>query len=267
MCVVVYKENIILKDYFSIYNEACKRDITITSSLGEVFSFDRGKPKLTCLVNGHDSNFEQDSPDEFPHPDSLYRFVWSKTNQQGLTTIFNQTAEDAQKNIDELIASGDFSYSTLSVLKQIHQELVGVEFTPGSNTLVYPMRQVDNINIFTCEVFLRDSVNDTEEQEYSIGSASIVLQNENAAKPNDYSIVIENGNQVFQYTVEGIAPNSQRLEEPIIILPLTCRFYDPAGLEINPETYSVKWVLPLENTMIQIPKDIMEMNPANEKYE
>lgn len=267
MCVVVYKENIILKDYFSIYNEACKRDITITSSLGEVFSFDRGKPKLTCLVNGYESNFEQDSTDEFPHPDSLYRFVWSKTNQQGLTTIFNQTAEDAQKNIDDLIASGDFSYSTLSILKQIHQELIGVEFTPGSNTLIYPMKQVDNINTFTCEVFLRDSVNDTEDKEYSIGSASITLQNESAAKPNDYSIVIENGNQVFQYTVEGIAPNSQRLEEPIIILPLVCRFYDPAGLEINPETYSVKWVLPLENTMIQIPKDIMEMNPANEKYE
>lgn len=267
MCVVVYKENIILKDTFIIYNEACRRDITITSSLGEVFSFDRGKPKLTCLVNGYESQFERDSVEEFPHPDSLYRFVWSKTDAKGNTTIFNQTERDIQKSIDELIKGGDFSYSTLSALKSIQQDLIGVEFVPGKNTLIYPVKKVDNINIFTCEVFLRDSIADTQEEEYSIGSASIILQNENAASPLDYSIVIENGNQVFQYSVDGVAPNSTRNLDPITILPLQCRFYDPSGNEVNRHTYSVKWIIPLESTMIKRPVEGLEKNPANEKEE
>lgn len=267
MCVAVYKDNIILKDYFTIYNEACKRNISITSSLGEVFSFDRGKPKLTCLVNGYDSNFERDSLDEFPHPDSLYKFVWSKTDMNGNNTLFNQTAADVQKTIDDTIKSGDFSYSTISALQTLKQNLEGVEFSFGSNTLTYPVKQVDTLNIFTCEVFLKDSVNATEEDEYSIGSASIVLQNENAAKPSDYYIVIENGNQVFQYTVEGIAPNSERLPEPITILPLTCKFFDPAGLEVNPKTYNLKWIVPIENTMIKPPTSVLELNPANGKHE
>lgn len=264
MCVCVYQESVILKDQFILYNEACKRDITITSSLGERFSFDRGNPTLTCLVNGHSSNFDQETVEGFKHDDTLYSFVWSKTDNNGLTTIFNRTAEDIKKDIEAIMASDDLSYATVNYLKTQQEELEGVEFTPGKNTLVYPMKHVDLMNVFTCEVFLKDHISD--EEAYSIGSASIVLQNDNVALPEDYYVIIENGDQVFQYYEDGTTPCTMRYDNPIKVKPLICHFYDPAGLEVNKETYNLKWVVPTTDTLLTGFKDL-HINPANSKIE
>lgn len=236
-CAAVYKSNVILKDDFVIYNEASKRDLSITSSLGEKFSFDRGKPTLTCLVNGYDSDFERDSTDEFPHTDNLYKFVWSKTDQQGNTVVFNRTAEDVQRDIDELKEEGDINFSVLNYLTQQKIELQDVEFIPGENKITYPVKQISNFEIFTCEVFLKDHISQDDNEAYSIGSAEITLQNAQTVNEPDYTIVIENGDQVFQYTVDGISPKADRNKEPITIKPLSVKFYDPAGEEIDQRTY------------------------------
>lgn len=236
-CAAVYKSNVILKDEFIIYNEASKRDLSITSSLGEKFSFDRGKPTLTCLVNGYESNFERDSLDEFPHTDNLYKFVWSKTDQQGNTIIFNRTAEDIQKDIDKLKEEGEINFSVLNYLTQQKIELQDVEFIPGENKITYPVKQISNFEIFTCEVFLKDHISQDDSEAYSIGSATITLQNATTVNEPDYSIVIENGDQVFQYSVDGISPKADRNKEPITIKPLSVKFYDPAGEEIDQRTY------------------------------
>lgn len=266
-CAAVYKSNVILKDEFTIYNEASKRDLSITSSLGEKFSFDRGKPTLTCLVNGYESNFERDSLDEFPHTDNLYKFVWSKTDQQGNTVIFNRTAEDIQKDINELKEEGEINFSVLNYLTQQKIELQDVEFIPGENKITYPVKQISNFEIFTCEVFLKDHISQDDSEAYSIGSAEITLQNATTVNEPDYSIVIENGDQVFQYSVDGISPKADRNKEPITIKPLSVKFYDPAGEEIDQRTYLWRWLVPLENTLIVAPKEGMVTNPATNKIE
>ena len=69
LCVAVYKTSIVLKSIVTLFNEAARRNITIISSLGQVFSFDRGVPELTCLIDGKSANFETDPK----HPDSRYR--------------------------------------------------------------------------------------------------------------------------------------------------------------------------------------------------
>lgn len=267
LCVAVYKEKVILKDYFTIFNEAAKRDLRIESSLGNKFTFDRGVPTLTCLVDNKSEDFEKEKADG--RPDNYFKFVWSKIDEYNNVTIFNETKEELQKRYNELIGTDKGDYNTLSALKNKIASLEGVSW--NKNKLTYPVQKIDKQAKFKCAVYLRDrepaGQETIESIEYNIGSASIVLQNEGAAKPTDYYIIIENGDQVFQYSESGVAPNNERYTNPLEIKPLTCHLYDPAGLEVNKNTYNLKWVVPLEDSLIIVPKEGMKINPATEKIE
>lgn len=262
LCVAVYRETVILKEYFTIYNEASKRELSITSTLGVKFSFDRGIPELTCLVDGKESDFEAEKAT--PHKDSWFRFVWSKQDEFGSSTIFNQTKDELQKQYDQGMRDG-IGYAALSSLKNQITLLEGVSW--NKNKLTYPVKQVDSSATFKCSVYLRDrdprGEETVEDVEYSIGVAEITLQNESIATPEDYYIIIENGDQVFQYSESGVSPDDERYADPLEIMPLTCHFYDPAGLEVNNNTYSVKWKVPLTDTMIVAPKEGMTINNAS----
>lgn len=260
LCVAVYKESVVLKTYFTLYNEAARRDISISSSLGAKFSFDRGKPILTCMIDEKSEKFEEGKP--HAHADNLFKFVWAKIDEYNNTTTFLETYEELQKKYDELIHTEGVSYHDLSALKNQMAALSGVSW--NKNVLEYPVTLIDNNARFKCSVYLKDT---PDEEEYSIGSAEILLQNENAATPTDYYITIENGDQVFQYSESGVSPDDERYTDPLKINPLICHFFDPAGLEVNKETYDVKWVVPLENSMIIVPTKSMTMNNANNKIE
>lgn len=246
----VYKEQVILKQEFTFYNEAASRDITIESDLGTTFSFDRGTPVLTCMIDGNSSEFDPDYPDEY------FTFSWSKIDEYGGTTALNVTYEDLKKQYDEAIETG-LEYNIIASIRNRMIEMEGVEF--DRNVLKYPISQIAASATFSCSVFLKET--ETGDS-FFIGSAQITLSNEDVASPTDYYILIENGDQVFQYSESGVAPTSERYQDPQEVLPLECHFYDPAGLEVNAETYTVKWKVPLDNTLIVTPREGMIINPA-----
>ena len=246
----VYKEQVILKQEFTFYNEAASRDITIESDLGTTFSFDRGTPVLTCLIDGNSSEFDPDYPDEY------FTFSWSKIDEYGGTTALNVTYEDLKKQYDEAIEAG-LEYNIIASIRNRMIEMEGVEF--DRNVLKYPISQIAASATFSCSVFLKETETGDD---FFIGSAQITLSNEDVASPTDYYILIENGDQVFQYSESGVAPTSERYQDPQEVLPLECHFYDPAGLEVNADTYIVKWKVPLDNTLIVTPREGMTINPA-----
>lgn len=266
MCVCVYKEQMVLKDYFTLYNEAAKRDIEITSSLGVNFSFDRGEPTLTCLLDGKSSDFESGKANG--HPDNFFRFVWSKVDDYGQTLSFTETVEELKKRYEDGMKQG-IGYNNLSALKNQMNALEGASW--DKNTLIYPVKGIDSKATFKCAVYLRDREpagdETVEDIEYNIGVATIILKNATAADPTDYYITIENGDQVFQYSESGISPDDDRYEDPLEVKPLTCHFFDPAGLEVNKDTYDIKWRVPLTDSMITIPKEGMVLNQSNQKIE
>ena len=250
MLAAVYKEQVILKQEFTFYNEAASRDITIESDLGTTFSFDRGTPVLTCMIDGNSSGFDPDYPDEY------FTFSWSKIDEYGGTTALNVTYEDLKKQYDEAIEAG-LEYNIIASIRNRMIEMEGVEF--DRNVLKYPISQIAANATFSCSVFLKETETGNS---FFIGSAQITLSNEDVASPTDYYILIENGDQVFQYSESGVAPTSERYQDPQEVLPLECHFYDPAGLEVNAETYTVKWKVPLDNTLIVTPREGMIINPA-----
>lgn len=250
LLAAVYKEQVILKQELTFYNEAASRDITIESDLGTTFSFDRGTPVLTCMIDGNSSEFDPDYPDEY------FTFSWSKIDEYGGTTALNVTYEDLKKQYDEAIEAG-LEYNIIASIRNRMIEMEGVEF--DRNVLKYPISQIAASATFSCSVFLKET--ETGDS-FFIGSAQITLSNEDVASPTDYYILIENGDQVFQYSESGVAPTSERYQDPQEVLPLECHLYDPAGLEVNAETYTVKWKVPLDNTLIVTPREGMVINPA-----
>ena len=161
LCVAVYKDSVVLKDYFSMYNESSEREITITSDLGLKFSFDRGKPSLTCLIDGKENNFDINKPDDY------FTFSWSKINQDGSIYIFDRTLEEVEYEYEEGLRQG-IGYSALLNLKNLMIQLEGVE--RDRNHLSYPVKNIDSTAVFRCSIYIKDT---SDGESYFAGSAEI----------------------------------------------------------------------------------------------
>ena len=273
-CVAVYKQEVVLKADVTIYNNASKRKVEIQSNIGTSFSFDRGIPILTCYVNGRAENFE--AGEENPHDDKLYKFVWSVTEDAKETVTYNKTEKELEDEYDKLknkLDKGEFEGSdekekqtskkalikSIEIIQQQKKALQIENLKIDKNILQYPVSSINNVANIKCGVYLKD----TEDGEYyCVGIASIDLQNNSEATPTEYYILITNGDQVFQYSESGVAPDNERYTDPLEVKPLECHFYDPTGLEVNENTYELKWKVPLTDTMIVTPTQNMAENPA-----
>ena len=252
-CVAVYQETVSLKAEFTLYNRANQRTILIESSLGTRFDFDRGTPILTCKLL--DDIMIEEEPGSYPtnYGDYTYRYVWMRKDETGQTITYDKTYEDYKTLYDSLIDP----IEKVAVKKKM-AEVEGVVF--NKNTLEYPASKIAaNTNvIFECYVYRTKE----ESEEVFIGSALIALTNKASIIRDEYYVVIDNGNQVFQYNEFGVLPDSKTTQDPITTKPLSCRLYDSSGLEVNSSLYTVTWEYPVDNSLLILPTEGIVENPA-----
>ena len=250
-CVVVYQETIVLKSEFKIYNNANRRTIIVESNLGTTFKFDNGTPVLTCKIL--DNIMHEAEPISVPeyYEGYNYRYVWMRQLQNGQTVAY-------EKSYSELLE--EYNASPPSLKLALQSQLTEMEgISVDKNILTYPIYKIKANEYVTFDCHVYRSKNDDEK---FLGTGSITLKNNLNATPSEYHIVIENGDQVFQYSESGVSPCNDRVQDPVKIKDLTCHFYDLNGLEVNSDLYTVTWKYPISNSLI-IPPTSLRENPVN----
>lgn len=277
-CVAVYENSTTLSKEVSISRLDSPYEISITSSNGVNFSQDIGVTDLECKIKGTE-NLEG----------LIYR--WTKTSSAntiesldngfigGITNkeLIEKT-EQLKKNIEE------YSYNATIVIEEISTNMqtssldaktvttLLIDFynkeAQNYNALLESIntrlslspifyqednrlcniaaKTINNFNIYTCTVYQGENL---------IGSSEIKINNK-IVKDATASILLENGNQVFKYTVGGLAPNHESIANPQQVKALTFRAYDENGIELNEEKRKNNcvafWYVPVENSMIKL---------------
>lgn len=274
-CSAIYSGDddtkVILVQEFIVYNMNAKRDIEITSNLGNEFAFDNGTPTLTCSV-------KDDNGDSFlTDTDHEYVFVWSITTEDGSSRqIYSE--QEAQKKVDDIKASlsqkgSPVKYADYAQAKNDRALASGVKYGTDKNNnearyiLTLPISSVASSATVYCTVYRKPK---GDGESHNIGTASITLKNSKSVEVARYHIVIENGTQSFQYSEIGISPcdeeyNGLNNQE---ILPLTCHFFDPQGLEVPASEYVIQWSVPTSDSFFMPDGlNLSYKNPADDTGE
>ena len=242
-CVVVYDGSVISKE-ITIKNLASNYDISIESDSGTEFYYDIGFPTLTCLVEGQENK--------------NYTYSWAVVDNSGNFQTLSETLE-LNNNYQKI-------YNEYTTLKEdIEQERKPYE--PNKEQLNNLKNQLDSYNSITRvqgnKIYHLGVNTITNFSEYKcsvtynnihLGTASIVITNSLNAE-GVYSIVINNGSQVYKYNENGISPASRSLDNPIDIPALSFTIYDNLGQQIDDEVTrhcNIKWIVPSSNTLLEI---------------
>lgn len=281
-CVAEIDKTIILKEEFNVYNLAYETDIKIISDLGENFSFDSGTPLLTCQIK------EDKNKDYEEITNKNYRYYWSLKIDNSVVFLGKNLEDNLGDWIEWDSERGCYkkkSTSSITIsdaLKQRRYEdliniIQNVQFYNGNNLITditedeeeniykasrikYPMANVrsEATILFSCFVKIKNG-----NTEKDIGEAEIVLSNQGSAASTDFNLIIENGDQVFQYDEYGNPPTSPKLKSPLEIKPLIPHLYSPNGVEIASKNYTVRWTFPIEETLIEKTGLILNPNDNN----
>ncbi len=253
-CVAVKKNKVIAAQSVMIPNYAAMYNLSIECSEGDTFYFDHGHPILKCLINDEEiiSNNED-----------TYTYNWGYIDSDNIYHQLEETIEEneiyntAKAKYDELLsrvetglalaaASQEELDSLLTIIEKHNQRV-------EANTLYdLDLTKVIDQAIFKCAVIKNNNI--------LLGTASYTVYNKKETE-GEYYIDILNGTQTFHYTVNGIAPTNQSLNNPIILEPLKVMLYDNNGKIVSGDalnTCRVQWIIPKDNTLI-IAKDSNEM--------
>lgn len=254
-CISVH-ESMILKSEFTIYNDANRRTIEIELNyLSNKFKFDAGVPKMTCKILEPEMTEEEPISVPEKYGENYYKYLWVRKNQQGQIYTLDKTYEE----LCEEYENGDFD--TKLYLKSLMNEMK--DTIVDKNVLEYSTKNIaaDSSAVFECHVYKYD--NAEFENGVYLGFADITLRNEASAEINGYYIVIENGDQVFQYTEAGASPCIEGAAEPLVTKNLICHLFDPQGSEVNSNHYTVRWQYPLTNSLLIPPTEGLKENPGS----
>lgn len=263
-CVVAYEGEetpIILKTDFIIYNLSGQQFI-LESDLGNDFSFDTGSPLLTVKMKNEEGQWVEilDTVDvkdeegkiiEKPH----YQLIWTITNNGQTTVLQKETS-------DKYITTTPPNRLMNNIQYYQGENEVTIDEIKKVSRIKYPMSNIATADSVTFEVGIGYRSNVESESFPTIGKAVLTLTNHKATNLNAYRLVIENGNQVFQYDEYGNSPDSEKTKDPQEILPLTAKIFNPQNLEVTNQNFRVKWFFPTGESMILQGNDVWQRDPA-----
>lgn len=263
------------QEYLNIYNEIIddnkplKDKLSIMTELNNTyeettvdFLNDVGDTSLICSLNGlTEAQLEK------------IHFIWSITDIQGKTSVYTEDQERISQ-INNCLAQIVLCNTTIEkgecgtieeAKKQKNEEmqrlstLRSILHVEGNRFFPVSAATITDISTFSCGVY--DDANNL------LGSASIKITNKEAVA--DYTLIINNGTQVFQYTEAGIAPNSPTLKNPMILDTLTFDIIDKNGNKFTEEAKKashITWSIPITNTLLTLPKDKTSIATTEDGY-
>lgn len=241
-CVAVIGDAII-ESTITIKNFASNYDISIQSTNGTQFYYDRGETNLICYVN-KEEQLEN------------YSYVWIENtnlggyNQLTETTEINNEYKQIKEEYNQLLLDiADEKVLAANAQEQIENYLTKLKeydtIMRVENNVVYGLKAsgINNFSVYKCAVFYNETY---------IGTSAITIVNTLEIETG-YNLIITNGNLTYQYNEDGVSPTHKTLENPIEIKPLSFNIYDNLGVQLSEETLNtcqIQWILPKENTMI-----------------
>ena len=243
-CVAVYFDGTILSKTIVIYNYSSNYEITIKSDSGVAFNYDLGKPTLTCYVNGQEETSD------------VYDYVWSVINSSNQFSVLKETTTEneeyanaitqrdailAKISAEQLLTAADSE--NLSLYNQIIDQYEYIMRVENNKIHNLKISAITNFSTYKCSVY---------KSGVFIGTASQIITNTETANPS-YTLVIENGNQVFKYNAKGISPVNGSNQNPQVIEPLSFTLYDEQGQKINHNVIkNIEWKVPAKDTLLDV---------------
>ena len=243
-CVAVYFDGTILSKTIVIYNYSSNYEISIKSDSGVAFNYDLGKPTLTCYVNGKEETSD------------VYDYVWSVINSSNQFSVLNQTITEneeysnavAQRDVilakisaEQLLTAADSE--NLSLYNQIIDQYEYIMRVEDNKIHNLKISSITNFSTYKCSVY---------KSGIFIGTASIIITNTEEANPN-YTLIIDNGNQIFKYNEKGVSPVNGSNPNPQVIEPISFTLYDEKGQKINHNVIKkIEWRVPSKDTLLGV---------------
>jgi len=257
-CVIIFNNEIQVERNIIIYNQASHYTISITSDEGNYFKYSEGRPTLTCTVD----------TDVTPMP--TYSYQWSVTDSSNRTRPLAETTTEnniyngyitTRDTLLEKKASGVWTAedeaSLLEAERNIENYDKNVMRIEGNKIYNIELGEIANFNKYTCSISSSGNF---------LGKSDIIITNSWDKEDNSYSMIMENGDQIFKYNENGIAPTNKSLAKPIVIKPLQFSVYNEKGQQVEDNKIAstdVSWYVPKENTMLKISDTGIE--PIEEK--
>ena len=243
-CVAVYFDGTILSKTIVIYNYSSNYEISIKSDSGVAFNYDLGKPTLTCYVNGQEETSDS------------YSYVWSVINSSNQFSVLKETTTEneeysnavaqrdailAKISAEQLLTAADSE--NLSLYNQIIDQYEYIMRVENNKIHNLKISSITNFSTYKCSVY---------KSGVFIGTASIIITNTEEANPN-YTLIIDNGNQIFKYNEKGISPANGSNQTPQVIEPISFTLYDEKGQKINHNVIkNIEWKVPSSDTLLDV---------------
>ena len=260
-CAVVYNDTTVLTKEISILNYSANMNITIESDLGEKFYYDIGTPTLTCKVNGAEKN------------NSDYKYQWAVVDNNGNFITLAETTESNKEYNEAVAGLNDLeskikSEKAMAAASQPQIDKYNEIINKYNSIMRVENNKLYKVQINTITNFSTYKVSVYYKEKY-IGTSSIILTN-SLDTEDAYSLVIENGSQVFKYNEAGISPTSKAIDNPMTLQPLTFKVYDNLGNAIEDDIIrnaKIKWIIPKKNSLLNIPNTYDEYKISEDANE